>query len=77
MNEESPQSFSLPNPVELIVIIIMTDLIKAGITIQQSGTEITNKIFTVTTDEEVPEEIKSSHREYAQSYGFTIKYLLA
>ena len=74
MNEESPQ-FAQPRAVDLIGIIIMTDLIKAGITVQQYGIEIPNKNFSVTTDKEVPEEIKSSIRKYAENYDFTIKFL--
>lgn len=75
MNEESPQSFPLPSPVLLIGTIVMADLIKAGIKVQQYGGDGLKKNFTVTTDKEVPEEIKSSIREYAENYGFTIKFL--
>jgi len=75
MNEESPQSIPLPDPVQLIGIIIMTDLIKAGVTVQQYGREIPDNKFTVTTDKEVPEEIKKSIRKYAENYGFSIEFL--
>ena len=37
MNEESPQSFPLPSPVLLIGTIVMADLIKDGIKVQQYG----------------------------------------
>ncbi len=74
MNEESPQ-FPLPNPILLIGIVIMSDLIKAGITVQQYGGDDLKKNFTVTTDKEVPEEIKTSIRKYAEYYGFTIEFL--
>ena len=74
MNEESTQ-FPLPNPILLIGIVIMTDLIKAGITVQQYGADGLKKNFTVTTDKEVQEEIKSSIREYAKNYDFTIEFL--
>lgn len=76
MNEE-PNQFPLPKPVELIEVTITSDLRKAGIKVQQYGGDELKKNITVTTDKEVPEENKSSHREYAQSYGYTIKYLLA
>lgn len=77
MNEESPQSFPLPSPVLLIGTIVMADLIKAGIKVQKYGGDGLKKNFTVNTDKEVPEEIKSSIRKYAENYGFTIEFLTA
>ncbi len=74
MNEE-PNQFPLPNPVELIQTNIESELTKAGITIQRIGAGITEKNFTVTTDKEVPEEIKSSIRKYAENYDFIIEFL--
>ena len=77
MNEEPPQSFPLPSPVLLIGTIVMADLIKAGIKVQKYGGDGLKKNFTVNTDKEVPEEIKSSIRKYAENYGFTIEFLTA
>lgn len=74
MNEE-PNQFPQPNPVELIEVTITSDLRKAGITVQRIGVDISSKNFTVTTDKEVPEGNKSSNREYAKYYDFTIKFL--
>lgn len=74
MNEE-PIQFPLPNPVDLIRTNIESELTKAGIALQQIGADITDKNFTVTTDKEVPEEIKSSIRKYAEYKGFTIEFL--
>lgn len=76
MNEE-PIQFPLPNPVELIEVTITSDLRKAGIKVQQYGGDGRKKNITVTTDKEVPEEIKSSNRKYAENYGFTIEFLTA
>ncbi len=75
MNEE-PIQFPLPNPVDLISTYIESELTKAGITVQRIGTGITDKNITVTTDKEVPEEIKSSIRKYAEYKGFIIEFLI-
>ena len=64
----------IPNPIELIGITILTVLMKAGIPVRQYGGDSLKSNFTVTTDKEVPEEIKSSISEYAKAYGFTIEF---
>ncbi len=72
MNEK-PNQFPLPNPAELIEVTITSDLRKAGIKVQEYGRK--NNNITVTTDEEVPEDKKSSYRQDAENDGFTIKFL--
>jgi hypothetical protein len=73
MKEESPQSFPLPNPVELVRVHIKSKLEKVGITPQRIS--IDGNVITVTTDKKSPEKIMSTIREYAAYKGFTIKFL--
>jgi len=75
MREESPQSFPLPNPVELVHIYIRSELQKAGITLQRINIDILNKICSVMSDKKVPEGIMSNIRNYAGSKGITMKFL--
>ena len=69
MREEPVQSFPLPNEYELAYIYIKTELEKVGIDVQRISID-----DTITTDKEVPEEIKSRIREYAADKGITIKF---
>ena len=70
MIEDSIPDFSQPNPYELIQVYIEGELKKPGIKLQQI-----NMMGTVTTDKEVPEEIKSSICRHAASKGITIEFL--
>ena len=73
MKEESPQSFPLPNDLELIYAYIQPELIKAGINIQDFGKD--GNVITLNTDMMVPEETKRDFRQFVASKGFTIKFL--
>lgn len=73
MTEESPQSFPLPNPAELVYVYIESELKKAGIGLKKI--ETIDRTVTVTTDTKVPEEITSSIRQHVGSKGFTINFL--
>jgi hypothetical protein len=75
MTEQYPQSFPLPNPVELVCIHTRAELEKAGIILQEINIDIVNKTCSVTTDKKVPEAIMSDIREYAQSKGITVQFL--
>ena len=76
MREESPQNFPLPQEkdAELVCIYIESELKKAGIH-QRINIDTPNNTCTVTTDMDVPEEIISNIREYADYKGITIKFL--
>ncbi len=75
MAEESPQSFPRQNDVELLCGSIKSELEKARITLQWINKDLRNNTCTVTTDEEVPEEIKSNICHDAACKGITIKFL--
>jgi len=69
MREEQVKTFPLPNEHELAYIYIKTEIENAGIEVQRISVD-----DTVTTDEEVPEEVKSRIREYAADKGITVKF---
>ena len=69
MIEEPVQSFPLQNVYELVHIYIKSELENAGIELQRISAN-----DTITTDEEVPEEIKSRIHEYATDKGITVKF---
>jgi hypothetical protein len=73
MTEESPQSFPLPNPADLVYVYIESELKKAGIGLKKI--ETLDRTVTVTTDTKVPEEIMSSIRQHVGSKGFAINFL--
>lgn len=77
MNEEPiqfPRANDKLKEIEIILNYIKLELQKKEIT-AQLGKDISNKNLTVTTDKEVPEEIKSSIRKYAENYDFIIEFL--
>lgn len=74
MNEE-PNQFPLPNPFDLILVDIESELTKEGITLQKHSVDELKKIITVPTDKEVSEKGKSRIREYAKSYDYNIEFL--
>jgi hypothetical protein len=69
MIEEPVQSFPPPNELSTHYTYIKTELENAGIEVQQIGID-----DTITTDKEVPEDIKSSIREYAADKGISVKF---
>jgi len=69
MNEEPVQSFPLPNVYELVHIYIKSELENVGIELQRIGAD-----DTITTDKEVPEDVKSRIREYAADKGITVTF---
>ncbi|HUV62712.1 MAG TPA: hypothetical protein VMW24_02380 [Sedimentisphaerales bacterium] len=71
MREEPVQNFPLPNEHELAHIYIKSELENAGIEVQRISID-----GTITTDKEVPEEIKSRLREYAADKGITVTFLV-
>ena len=73
MREESPQSFPLPNNVELIHVYVESELKKVGINLQRIG--IDGNVITVTTDKKVPGKTMSNIREDAAYKDLTIKFL--
>ncbi len=72
MREESPQSFPRPeqNNAELVHVYVKSELEKAGIALQQIS-----KDGSITTNKQVPEEIKSKILQFAAPKGITIKFL--
>jgi len=70
MIEEPVQSFPLLNEHELAYIYFKTELEIAGIEVQRISID-----DTITTDKEVPEEIKSRIHEYAADKGITVKFI--
>lgn len=70
MREEPDQGIPLPNEHELTYIYIKTELEKEGIEVQRISVD-----DTITTDKEVPEEIKSRIHEYAADKGIIIKFI--
>jgi len=70
MREEPVQSFPLPNEHELAYIYIKTELEIAGIEVQRISID-----DTITTDKEVPEEIKSRIYEHAADKAITVKFI--
>ena len=61
---------------EMIVIIVLTNLKKAGIDVQTYDIDEPNKNFTVTTEQEVPEETMSSLSSFLEyQWGYTIEFL--
>lgn len=74
MREESPHSFPRPeqNNAELVHGYIESELKKEGISLQRIN--ILNKTFTVTTDMDVPEEVKSNICQYSAYKGITVKF---
>jgi len=69
MREEPVQSFPLPNECELAYIFIKTELENAGIEVQRTSVD-----DTITTNKEVPEELKSRVCECAADKGITLKF---
>lgn len=69
MREEQFTSYSLPNEYELFYNYIKTVIEKEGIEVHRFSID-----DTVTTNKEVPEEIKSRIREYAAYKGIPIKF---
>jgi hypothetical protein len=69
MIEEPVQSFPLPNVYQLVHIYIKSELEDAGIEFQRFSAD-----DTITTDKEVPEDVKSRIREYATDKGIIIKF---
>jgi hypothetical protein len=69
MIEEPVQSFPPPNELEIYYIYIKTELENAGIEVQRISID-----DTITTDKEVPEEIKSRIYEYASDKGIIVKF---
>lgn len=69
MREEPVRIFSLPNEHELAYIYIKTEIENAGIEVQRISID-----DTVTTDKEVPEEVKSRIHEFAADKGITVKF---
>jgi hypothetical protein len=76
MIEEPIQSFPLPNQLELAHVYIKTELESAGIEVQRISIDHPAPIdcVVITTDREVPEEIKSRIREYAADKGITVRF---
>lgn len=66
---ESIPDFPQPNPYKLVQVYIEGELKKAGIKLKQINID-----GTVTTDKEVPEEIKSNICQYAAYKDITIKF---
>jgi hypothetical protein len=70
MEEELPQYLPPPDNAELVFGCIECDLETAGIKILNSNID-----GTITTDKEVPEDIKENIVRLAGGYGFNIKFL--
>jgi hypothetical protein len=77
MSEEQVKSFPLSNEYELIHIDIKTELEREGIELQRFGIDGPETIdrIVVTTDKEVPEEVKSRLREITADKGINVKFL--
>ncbi len=69
MIEKPAQSFLPPNEYDTYYIYIKTEIEKAGIEVQRISID-----DTITTDKEVPEEIKSKIKDYADDKGIAIKF---
>ena len=69
MIEEQVQNFPLPNEYKLFYINIKTELENKGIEVQRISID-----DTIITNKEVPEDIKSKIREYADDKGIPIKF---
>ena len=69
MMEEPIKEFPLPNEYDTYYIYIKTEIEKAGIEVQRISID-----DTITTDKEVPEEIKSKIKDYANDKGIAIKF---
>jgi hypothetical protein len=69
MREEQFQSFPHPNEQNTYYIYIKTELEKAGIEVQRISID-----NTITTDKEVPEDIKSHIHAYASDKGIAVKF---
>lgn len=72
MIEESIHNFPKENIHELVQAHIESELKKVGIELQ-----LINIDGTVITNKEVPEEIMSNIREYAEFKGINIEFLTA
>ena len=69
MNEENHSTFPLPNKSELFWIYAKTEIEETGIVVH--GETIDD---TITTDREVPEDIKKRIREHAVDKGIEVKF---
>lgn len=69
MREEPDQGIPLPNEHELAYIYIKSELENEGIEVQRIGID-----DTITTNKQVPEEIKLRIREYAADKGITVAF---
>jgi hypothetical protein len=75
MTEESIPDFPQPNPYELVGLYIRSELEKAGTTLQMINIDFLKKTCTLTTDIDVPENIKSNICRYPACKGITIEFL--
>ena len=69
MKEDSQQNFPQQNNSELVHVYVKTELEKAGIALQQINID-----GSVTTNEQVPEEIKSKIQQFAARKDIVIKF---
>ncbi len=69
MREEQVKTFPLPNEHELAYIYIKTEIENVGIEVQRISID-----DTVTTDKEIPEEVKSRIHEFAADKGIAVKF---
>ena len=74
MREEALHSFPRPeqNDIELVHVYIESILKKEGISLKRVGMQ--NKTCTITTDIDVPEEVKSNIYQYSTYKGITVKF---
>ena len=70
MSEERARSFPPPNEREGDYVYIKTEIENAEIEVQRISID-----DTITTDKEVPEEIKSRLREYAADKGINLTFV--